>query len=1177
MMHFRLFAILLLLVAGSTTVVSGQTQQEPALDMEFTDIPLSEAISRIEKNTRYTFFYDAKQTDLSQHVSLKAKRMPISAALKEMLAPTGLNFTITERQIALIPARKSPARQRTITGVVNDSSETPLAGVAVTLVGDNTRGAVTEANGSFTLTVPDADITLSFTYLGYVSKKVAVPATQNNVKVFLTEDAVKMEDVVVVGYGTQKKVNLTGAIATVDEKQLQNRSAPSVAHMLQGSVPGLTVSTSSGRPGNPASLNIRGITSINGGSPLVLVDGAEGDLMKINPNDVASISVVKDASAAAIYGARAAFGVVLVTTKSGDSSGKTRISYSGRWGWNEPTTSTDYETRGYYSVYLNDLFWRSYAGNNYTRYTEQDMMELWARRNDRTEHPDRPWVITDSNGKYRYLGNFDWYDYMFKRSRPETEHNISLTGGNDKINYYVSGRYLYREGLFNHGAEDIYNGYSFRTKIAAEVTPWMHYSNNISMEVTDYKYGGYWEQDGSEKLNSNGILFNVAHNISPTFVPVNPDGTTFVYSNGIQFANSPIASGRGGVFADGRNKNSRKNNYYIITNRVTFDLTRNKDLKLNADYTYRRRDNLGAYRSYPTANTWNATQTAVVDFTNGSIYDFYQEDRYYYNGHVVNAYLDYGHSWGKHNFSAVAGGNFEDFRSSKLSVRQKGSLSEKLSFINMAQGEIERCVESNTAYRTLGYFARANYDYAGKYLFEVSARYDGSSRFAANDRWGFFPSFSLGWRVSEEAFFDGIRDQFNNLKLRFSYGQLGNQNVGYYDYIRKISIGSQNYLFGGDKPTTATISAPVASDLSWERSIHKNLGVDMSFLNNRLAFSADFYIRDTKDMLTAGIALPATYGADSPKMNSADLRTKGYELSLNWRDEFQLLRRPFSYSVTLTFNDYVSNITKFDNPDRSFAKKYYEGMRWGEIWGYRINGLFASDEEARNYPVDQTTVNEIINASAGAEKGLRAGDLKFRDLDGNNVISIGKNTVDDPGDREIIGNSQPRYHYGATLALQWAGIDFSIFFQGIGRQDWYPAANALAFWGPYARPYATYLPKNFHTQIWSEENPNSYFPRPRGYTALQGTNRELTAVNDRYLQNIGYCRLKNLTVGYTLPRQWTRKALIESLRIYFTGENLFTWSGIRSDYIDPEMAATNGNLRLYPWQRTYMFGVDVTF
>ncbi|KAA3348109.1 TonB-dependent receptor plug domain-containing protein, partial [Akkermansia muciniphila] len=385
-------------------------------------------------------------------------------------------------------------------------------------------------------------------------------------------------------------------------------------------------------------VKIRGAVSLNSGSPLVLVDGIEASLTQVNPNDIESVSVLKDASACSIYGAKASAGVVLITTKSG-KAGTLKVNYNGRYGVSWNTTSTDFITSGYDYVKLTNEFCypsKGYVGWNYT---DEEMQMLYDRRNDKTEHPDRPWVITDSNGKYRYLGNFDWYDYMFKRSRPETEHNISLTGGNDKINYYVSGRYLYREGLFNHGAEDIYNGYSFRTKIAAEVTPWMHYSNNISMEVTDYKYGGYWEQDGSEELNSNGILFNVANNISPTFVPVNPDGTTFVYSNGIQFANSPIASGRGGVFADGRNKNSRKNNYYIITNRVTFDLTRNKDLKLNADYTYRRRDNLGAYRSYPTANTWNATQTAVVDFTNGSIYDFYQEDRYYYNGHVVNAYL----------------------------------------------------------------------------------------------------------------------------------------------------------------------------------------------------------------------------------------------------------------------------------------------------------------------------------------------------------------------------------------------------------------------------------------------------------------------------------------------------------------------------------------------------------
>ena len=306
----------------------------------------------------------------------------------------------------------------------------------------------------------------------------------------------------------------------------------------------------------------------------------------------------------------------------------------------------------------------------------------------------------------------------------------------------------------------------------------------------------------------------------------------------------------------------------------------------------------------------------------------------------------------------------------------------------------------------------------------MSGRYDGTSRFKRGHRWGFFPSFSLGWRISEEPFFEGIREKFNNFKIRYSYGQLGNQNVGYYDYIRKISIGNQNYLCGGDKPTTATISAPVASNLSWETSIHNNLGVDMSFLNNRLAFSADFYIRDTKDMLTSGVALPSVYGADSPKMNSADLRTKGYELSLSWRDEFQLLRRPFTYSVTVTFNDYVTDITKYDNPDRTFAKSYYEGMRWGEIWGYRIGGLFATDAEAAGYAVDQTAVNNRINAAAGSERGLHAGDLKFLDLDGDNVISIGKNTVDDPGDREIIGNSQPRFHYGTTLSMSWEGIAF---------------------------------------------------------------------------------------------------------------------------------------------------------
>ena len=512
-------------------------------------------------------------------------------------------------------------------------------------------------------------------------------------------------------------------------------------------------------------------------------------------------------------------------------------------------------------------------------------------------------------------------------------------------------------------------------------------------------------------------------------------------------------------------------------------------------------------------------------------------------------------------------------------------LSETLNDFNLIgeDSEGERRMEikgGQNEYALAGYFGRINYDYDGKYLVEFSGRYDGSSRFSSKDRWGFFPSASVGWRLSEESFLSSARSWLSNLKVRYSYGNLGNQQVGYYDYLRTINIGTQSYLFGDKLPSSASISAPVSSNLTWETVEHHNIGLDASFFNNRLTFTGEAYIRNTKDMLTAGISLPATYGTSSPRMNSADMQTKGYELSLGWQDMFKLAGKPFSYQVNLTFNDYTSEITKFNNPEKAFAKGYYEGMRIGEIWGYHIDGLFATDEEAASYEVDQRRVNDIINSSSGALKGLHAGDLRFADLDGDNIISTGENTVDNPGDRRIIGNSEPRYQYGANLAFQWYGFDFSVFFQGIGRMDWYPAHEAELFWGPFNRAYATFLPKNFLEQCWSEENPNAYFPRPRAYVAYDNMGdqcRELTAKNDRYLQNIGYCRLKNLTVGYTLPKNWTRKAGIDMLRVYFSGENLACWSGIKTDYVDPEQARRGGDLKVYPWQKTFTFGINVNF
>ena len=1049
--------------------------------------------------------------------------------------------------LALMLAFAASAQNK-ITGKVVDENDQPAIGANVVVKG-TTQGVSTDLKGMFAIPVKTGDV-LVFSYLGYKSQEVKI-AAQTRLDIKLVPEANIMDEVVVVGYGTQKKVNLTGAIATVDEKQLQNRSAPSVAHMLQGSVPGLTVSTSSGRPGNPASLNIRGITSINGGSPLVLVDGAEGDLMKINPNDVASISVVKDASAAAIYGARAAFGVVLVTTKSGDSSGKTRISYSGRWGWNEPTTSTDYETRGYYSVYLNDLFWRSYAGNNYTRYTEQDMMELWARRNDRTEHPDRPWVKIDQrDGRdtYVYYGNTDWYHYLFKDEHPNTSHSISLSGGNDRVDYLLSGSYYSEEGLFRQHPDKLQK-ITFRSKITFDINKWLKVSNNTSYYNYKYFY------PGPSDVNT-AFSWSTVHGLA-SFVPVNPDGTS-VYNT--SFSNYQIMDGLPTIL----NKDGHTNDDHTDNMSTTTELTWTpvKGLEIKGNFTYMF--NTTRYTNRQVNTEYSQYPGEINTLTSGKMEDKLYEKSMTHTYYQANLYGTFERTFARdHNFKAMVGFNWETKFLKDVAATGYNLLSETLNDLNLvgqgADGEKRMEVGGGqNEYALMGFFGRLNYDYKGKYLVEASGRYDGTSRFKRGQRWGFFPSFSLGWRVSEEAFFDGIRDQFNNLKLRFSYGQLGNQNVGYYDYIRKISIGSQNYLFGGDKPTTATISAPVASDLSWERSIHKNLGVDMSFLNNRLAFSADFYIRDTKDMLTAGIALPATYGADSPKMNSADLRTKGYELSLNWRDEFQLLRRPFSYSVTLTFNDYVSNITKFDNPDRSFAKKYYEGMRWGEIWGYRIDGLFASDEEARNYPVDQTTVNEIINASAGAEKGLRAGDLKFRDVTGDGKIT--------EADRTMIGNPTPDFTYGYSVNLQYKNFDLGIDFQGVYGNELFNTSFLSA--------YAQY---NYHTKRlgrWNGEGTSNWEP-------ILDSSRATQMMNSSYfIEDGSYLRLKNIQLGYSFGDRILKKIRLKALRVFMNIDNLATWS--HNTGYTPEIGGTALAFGIdtgdtYPMPTTITFGVNVSF
>ena len=1082
-------------------------------------------------------------------------------------------FTVLAMLISMSASFVAFAQKVTVSGTVSDASG-PVIGAVVQAKGAN---AVTDFEGNFAISVASNDV-LEVSCLGYVTQRVPVNG-RSRISIVLEEDSFLLEDAVAVGYGTQKKTNLTGAVSVVKSEALQDRSALDVGHMLQGTVPGLNITSGSGRPGQAATLNIRGWNSINGGSPLVLIDGVEGDIQYVNPIDVDNISVIKDAAAAAIYGAKGSAGVILVTTKSGskEKDGRAKVTYSGRFGVTAPTTSTEYESRGYDSVYLNNLFWGTYSpGTKYANYSDADMQELWIRRNDVVENPERPWVvITNENGKdvYNYYANTDWYHVLYNDIKPTTSHMITMSGGTKAVSYLVSGGYTYEQGMFKD-KPDNYKRVNLRAKISFEVTDWLKIGSNTSYFNSSYFYPG---QSG---INNN-FAKSTAHALA-SYPAVNPDGTN-VYRT--KYNNYELMDGLTMILNSDHFNDDKVDN---LSETIDFTLTPVKGLSIRGDYTYTLKYNRYLNRSVNGEYSMYPGEVLVKDDKDG-FYDVLSESANTTIYQVYNLYATYEHKWkDAHNLKMMAGVNYETRWIKDLGAKGYNLYSTELNDQNLvgadpADPDGKKRMETSggqNEVKTAGYFARINYDYKGRYLLELNGRYDGTSRFLRGHRWVFSPSASLGWRVSEEPFFSPLRTFWDNFKVRFSYGQLGNQQLSaYYPAIRTISTGGKSsYLLGGANLPQATMSAPVSSGLTWERSIQSNLGIDMAFLGNRLEFSAEGYIRDTKDMLTAGEPLPAVYGASTPQENVADLRTKGYELSISWRDSFKLAGRSFDYGASVVFSDYVSHITRFNNPDKLFAKNYWVGMRYGDIWGYHVDGLFATDAEAASYTVDQSKVNDsqIFPTSATSPNGLYAGDMKFADLDGDGAINKGAEKVGDSGDWQIIGNKQPRFNYGVNLNASWFGFDLAVFFQGIGKMDWYPSADARAFWGPYARPYMTFIPKDFLNDCWSEENPDAYYPRPRGYVAMNA-NRPLGVANDRYLQNIGYLRLKNLTFGYTLPEKLTKKASISKLRLYFTGENLFYWApGLHGKYVDPEMAMTGGNLRLYPWQKSFIFGIDIT-
>lgn len=1110
--------------------------------IDFTEIPLSEAIRKLEQASEYRFFYDAAKIDMNQPVSLHVQNRALPAAIASMLKPTPVDYQITRKQIALFPRHTEShdkTQKRLISGKVTDNRGEPVIGANIVEKG-TTNGTVTDLDGKFSLSVqPGAFLNIS--YIGYSQQTVRI-GTQTLLSIVLAEDSEALDEVVVVGYGVQKKVNLTGAVGTASSKMLRNRSVANVGQALQGAIGNLNITPSSGQANSTPKFNIRGETSITGGEPLILVDNVPvtaDEFSRINPQDIDNISVLKDASSAAIYGARASFGVILVTTKKGDDE-KVRITYSGNVSVNNMPNLPELVTDPY--TVAN---WKNIAGKGWYTFFDDETLE-YARK--RSADPSLPaaYLSAAQPETWQYLGAVNWFKAAFKKNSFLHSHNVSISGTTQKLSYYFSGEYYNNNGILKEGT-DHYNRYNLRNKLEYKLTGWLELGTNLAYT--------YYSND--EPYNLDYFFHNLNRTNTLDLIH-NPDGSW-----------TDSGAGMMGRLAEGGRKVSKSGNF-----QGTFSATLHlvKDvLTVKANATYRKKElkqhNWDVPVKAKSGPDTPETLTTYDPFTAIPFSGKYNTTEEYT---VYDVYADFRKTFRqKHTLTAVAGFNQEEYKYDYFGGWRDQLISNTLPSIQLATGEksVEEKLES---WALRGAFYRLNYTFGNKYMVETNGRYDGSSRFPRNDRFGFFPSVSAGWVVSEESFFEPLRKAVDFVKIRGSYGALGNQNVGAYEYVANMAAAPVKVLLDGEIPVGVKAPGLVAPSLTWEKVKTVNGGIDLTLLSNRLSASFDIYRRDTEGMLTKGETLPNVLGTKVPKVNAANLRTRGWEMSVSWRDGFTLAEKPFNYQAALILSDHRSVITKYANPTRSLtgydaselsSREYYEGETLGEIWGLTTLGFFQSQEEIDRH-ADQTTVMSYPN-----DRVTEPGDLKFADLNHDGYVNSGKWTVDDPGDYRVIGNTTPRYNYSFDLYADWNNFDFRAFFQGVGKRDWYPAANNHYFWGLYAMPWTNVF-KN-HLDHWTPENRNALFPRPKSYIAWN--QKELGAPQTRYLQNAAYCRLKNLTFGYTIPKAWIEKARIENLRIYFSGENLVTLKHLPR-HIDPE--GLDGSV--YPYFRTFSFGINLT-
>ena len=1051
----------------------------------------------------------------------------------------------------------------TISGVVSEASTGRLVAGAQVTISRTQLGATTGAAGRFTIAnVPVGSQAVQVRMIGYgvVERTVTVENAQvATVSFQLSRQAAVLNEVVTVGYGTQQRATVTGAVDQVGSKALENRSMANLTQGLQGVLPNVNIRLLDGRPTQAPRINIRGTTSIGqGGNALILIDGVEGDPSLLNPNDVESVSVLKDASAAAVYGARGAFGVLLITTKKPARDGF-GITYASNYGTRTPTVPAGYVTDGYtYAKMFNESFF-NFEGtfpqnvNKTQAFSQQYLTEFERRSKD----PSLPTVVVGSDGQYVYYASTDWYGLLYKNRTPTKEQSLAVSRSTDNASFQISGRYLDQPGLFRYNSDD-YRMLNLRAAGTLQLYSWLQMNNNLMVSNRQY----------FNPLNvgeGGGIWRNLADEGHPSEPMLNQDGT-LTWSGAYTV----------GDYYYGKNGSDLSRN--LVRNTTGLTATNGK-FKLNGDFTFqntadeetRRRVEIPYSRS---PGVIEYLGTATNDLRNLADKGVYL---------ASNLYGDYSTLLAdRHAVNVVLGTNYEQSTFDRLDVTRNGLIFPDAENINLALGQSITTAGNYEKWAILGGFYRLNYNYDERYLLEFDGRYDGSSKFPSNQRYAFFPSFSLGWRPSRESFWKVPQSLISDLKFRGSYGSMGNGNIAAYTFNELLNIAKSGRILNGIQPQFTGAPSVLPDGLTWETVTTSNAGIDLEMLDGKVQFTGDVYSRRVTDMYTIGQTLPATFGATSPRGNYADMRTKGWEASLSWAHQFNVKSRPLGYNIRLTLADNSSEILKYNNPDK-FLTDFYVGQKVGEIWGYVTEGFFSSDAEIAKH------ARQSLFRSHSSGK-WQPGDIMLQDLNGDGNITPGKNTADDPGDRVVIGNTNPRYRYGINLGANYGNAFVSTFVQGVGKQDWYPSPESNAFWGQYNRPYG-FVP-NWHLNpgvIWSPENPNSFLPR---YASRLSNNAAgiLRAPQSKYVMNAAYARLKNVQVGYNLPARFSSRIGAQSTRLYVTGDNLWTWSPLYryADNIDVENATApsdqfanpggnSGDAYNYPMLKSYNIGMTVTF